>query len=80
MPSIARKTKKTVEYGSNEFVPSAASSGVGKQAEPQQVSAPRIQLLSTPAALPSAAVPMKLPKMLLGKIFSNPMEWPEWSG
>ena len=80
MPSIARKTMKTLEFGLNEFVPSAAPFGVGKQAEPQQVSAPRTQLFSTPAALPSVAVLMKLPKMLLDKVFSNAMEWPDWYG
>ena len=78
VPSIESKTKKFLDFHLNEFVPSAAPFGVGKQADPQQVSAPIIHIPSTPAALPSVTIPMKLPKMLMDKCFGISLEWPEW--
>ena len=49
------ETVKSLKVNSNMFVPSAVPFGVGKQADPQQVSTLTIQQPSTPAALPFAA-------------------------
>ena len=80
VPSRKSESKKTLEFDSNKFVPSAALFGFGKRPDPQQVSAPRIQLPSTPAVLPSVVVPMTLPKFLLDVIFGIPSDWSEWCG
>ena len=77
VPSIKSESKKTFEFYSNEFVPSVALFGFGKQANPQQVSAHRVQLPTTPEVLPSVVVPMKSLKMLLDKTFGIPSECSE---
>ena len=80
VPSKKRKLQKTVNFGSSVFVPIAESCGVGKKADPQLVSAPKIQRPSTPAAFPSKLVSTKLTKMVLDKFSGNLLECPEWAG
>ena len=72
--------QKTLKLDSNVFVPSATPIGGEKQADPQLVSASKIQLPSTPADSPSVSVLMKFSKMVLDKSSGNHSEWPERSG
>ena len=77
MPSAEIETKKTLKIDSNVLAPTATLFDVGKQADPQQVSAPKTPLFSTSAALPSVSVPMKLPKVVLDNCYGNRLEKPE---
>ena len=72
--------QKTLKFGSNVIIPSATPIGGEKQADPQLVSASKIQLPSTTADSPSVSVPMKFSRMVLDKSSGNLLEWPEWSG
>ena len=74
LPSTEGKSEKTLKFDSKVFVPSAASFGVGKQADPQQLFVPKVQLSSTRAVLRSLSVPMKLPEMVVDKVSDNPLK------
>ena len=70
---IDMKPKKSLKIGGSVFVPNSADAGAVSTAMPTSVPFSAIHFFSTPAVLLCVSVPMKLPKMVLGKFFGDPL-------
>ena len=74
------KSKKSLKFDTNVFVPIVAYAGAVKGASSTPRSPSTLPLGSTPGMLPPVSVSIKLPKLVLDKLYGNPLEWIEWSG
>ena len=70
---IDMRPRKSLKVGGNVFVPNSAYAGAVSTAMPTSVPFSAIHFFSTLAVLLCVSVPMKLPKMVLGKFFGDPL-------
>ena len=78
--SMDVKTKKSLKFRANVFLPRSAYAAAVKPVVPTPVPSSALPLASSPALLPAVSVFMKLPKLVLDNFDGDPFERPEWSG